>query len=379
MPSTPHSPFPPHPNPGPGASSTAAALPAITTEQPNPRTADLDRLSPLEIARAMNAEDATVAAAVAAELPQIAAAIEAIAARLRDGGRLIYAGAGTSGRLGALDALECPPTFGIAPERVVACVAGGALAQETIAAEEAEDDEQAGKADVARLGAYAADAVVVITASGRTPYALGAAAQACGQGALVVGIACNAGTAVARLAALADILIAPQVGPEVIAGSTRLKAGTAQKMVLNMLSTGAMVLLGKTYGNLMVDVRATNDKLRARAVSIVARATGLEREAAAALLAECGGEARVAIVAAGAGVSPEQARVRLAAAGGRVRDALGSSPAAGEGEAEGDGNREGREAHAEDAKTGEGAVGAHGMRPLRGEGEPEVVDAEPEP
>lgn len=301
----------------------AAALPALATEQTNPRTAALDRMSPLEIARAMNAEDAAVAGAVAAALPHIAAAIEAIAARLREGGRLIYAGAGTSGRLGALDALECPPTFGIAPDRVVACVAGGGLATESVATEEAEDDEEAGRADLARVGAGPGDAVVAITASGRTPYALGAAAQAREQGALVIGLAC---TQDPPLATLCDILITPLVGPEAIAGSTRLKAGTAQKMVLNMLSTGAMVLLGKTYGNLMVDVRATNDKLRARAISIVARAAGLEREAAAALLEDCGGEARVAIVAARAGVSPEQARSRLAAAGGQVREALEQVP-----------------------------------------------------
>ena len=312
----------PSPSPSPSqliSAADVAALPALATEQANPRTAELDRMSPLEIAHAMNAEDAAVAGAVAAELPRVAAAIEAIAARLRDGGRLIYAGAGTSGRLGALDALECPPTFGIAPDRVVACVAGDGLAAESVATEEAEDDEQAGRADLARVGAGAGDAVVAITASGRTPYALGAAAQAREQGALLIGLAC---TPDPPLATLCDILIAPLVGPEVIAGSTRLKAGTAQKMVLNMLSTGAMVLLGKTYGNLMVDVCATNDKLRARAVSIVARAAGLEREAAAELLAACGGEARVAIVAARAGVSAEEARSRLAGAGGRVRAAL---------------------------------------------------------
>ena len=315
-----HSPDPhsPHQRARPGAADTTA-LPGLATEQPNPRSADLDRMSPLEIAQVMNAEDAAVAGAVAAELPRIAAAIEAIAARLRAGGRLIYAGAGTSGRLGALDALECPPTFGIAPDQVVACVAGGALAQDTVAAEEAEDDEEAGRADLARVGVGPGDAVVAITASGRTPYALGAAAQAREQGALTIGIAC---TVAPPLATLSDILIAPLVGPEVIAGSTRLKAGTVQKMVLNMLSTGAMVLLGKTYGNLMVDVRATNDKLRARAASIVVRATGLDREEAETLLAECGGEARVAIVAANAGISPEQARARLAAAGGQVRAAL---------------------------------------------------------
>jgi N-acetylmuramic acid 6-phosphate etherase len=297
-------------------------LDRLDTERVNAATADLDRLSPLAIVRAMNAEDATVADAVAAELPRVAAAVEEITARLRRGGRLVYVGAGTSGRLGVLDAAECPPTFGTPPELVVGLIAGGPTAL-TEAVEAVEDRAEAGRDDAARLGITDADAVVGIAASGRTPYVLGAVAHARGRGAFTVGLACNRGT---PLEAAVALMIAPVVGPEVIAGSTRLKAGTAQKMVLNMLSTGAMVLLGKTYGNLMVDLRATNAKLRRRAVGIVRAATGLDETGAAALLRASGGEAKTAIVAARAGIDPPEARARLAAAGGSVRAALGEEP-----------------------------------------------------
>jgi len=256
------------------------ALNDLETEGVNPATVAIDRMSALDLVRAMNAEDALVAGAVAREAPHIARAIERIAARLRCGGRLIYAGAGTSGRLGALDAVECRPTFNTLPETVIGLIGGGSWAA-TEAAEESEDNAEAGCDDVARLGARARDTLVGIAASGRTPYVLGAVAQARERGALTIGLACNADT---PLAAAVDIMIAPLVGPEAIAGSTRLKAGTAQKMVLNMLSTGAMVLLGKTYGNLMVDVCAANHKLRRRAVRIVATATGLDAEAASAAL-----------------------------------------------------------------------------------------------
>jgi N-acetylmuramic acid 6-phosphate etherase len=294
------------------------SLDGLVTEQLNTATVDIDRMTPLQIAQVMNAEDATVAAAVARELPQIARAMEAIAARLGQGGRLIYLGAGTSGRLGALDASECPATFNTPPDLVVGWVAGGpgALAA---SAEDLEDSVEAGRADAQRLGVSARDALVGIAASGRTPYVLGAVEYARERGTLTIALACNAGT---PLAAACDIAIAPVVGPEVIAGSTRLKAGTAQKMVLNMLSTGAMVLLGKTLGNLMVDVRATNAKLRRRAVSIVRRATGLDDDAADELLRAAGGDARVAIVARRAGVTPEMARERLAAHGESVRATL---------------------------------------------------------
>jgi N-acetylmuramic acid 6-phosphate etherase len=237
------------------------------------------------------------------------------------GGRLIYVGAGTSGRLGVLDASECPPTFNTPPDLVVGWIAGGTRAL-THAVEELEDSAEAGRADAELLGIAEPDAVVGITASGRTPYVLGAIAHANECGALTIGLACNPDSALAGLVA---IMIAPVVGPEVIAGSTRLKAGTAQKMVLNMLSTGTMILLGKTFGNLMVDLRATNSKLRRRAVRIVQTATGLDEHAASALLHSSSGDAKTAIVAARAGIAPDLARERLAAAGGSVRAALGEA------------------------------------------------------
>lgn len=295
---------------------------ALATEQANPATADIDRKSPLEIVQAMNAEDARVAGAVERELPQVAAAIAAIAQRLRRGGRLIYAGAGTSGRLGALDAAECPPTFNVPPAQIVGCIAGGTFALEA-AAEYIEDSAEAGRADMERLAVGALDAVVGITASGHTPYALSAIACARERGALTVGIACNTETPLARQV---DIMITPVVGPEVLAGSTRLKAGTAQKMVLNMLSTGTMILLGKTYGNLMVDVQATNDKLRRRALAIVRAGTGLDAAAAETLLQASDGDAKTAILAGRAGISPDEARARLAAHDNVLRAALEAGP-----------------------------------------------------
>lgn len=293
-------------------------LGALETEKRNPATDAIDRMNALEIARVMNAEDATVAGAVARELPRIAEAIEGIAARLRQGGRLLYTGAGTSGRLGVLDASECPPTFNTPPELVVGWIAGGPEAL-TRSIEGAEDSADMGRANAARLGISAADALVGIAASGRTPYVLGAVAHAKERGALTVGLACNRDTPLERAV---EIAIAPVVGPEVIGGSTRLKAGTAQKMVLNMLSTGTMILLGKTYGNLMVDVQPTNAKLRRRAVAIVAQATGLPEAEAAALVRASGDEVKTAIVAALAGIDPAAARARLAAVGGVVRAAL---------------------------------------------------------
>lgn len=298
------------------------ALLQLASEQTNAASAAIDRMSALEVVQVMNAEDARVAAAVAAELPHIARTIEEIAARLRQGGRLIYAGAGTSGRLGALDAVECPPTFNVSPDMIVGCIAGGTFAW-TTAIEDAEDRADLGEADVVQLGVGERDIVVGITASGRTPYVLGATSEAKKRGALTVGIACNANT---PLEQQADIMIAPIVGPEVITGSTRLKAGTAQKMILNMLSTGTMILLGKTYGNLMVDVQATNTKLRQRALTIVCLATDLDAEAAESLLAACDGEVKTAIVAAHAGTTAESARALLAAHGGILRAALEAAP-----------------------------------------------------
>jgi len=293
-------------------------LGTLETEKINPASTEIDRMSPLEILQVMNAEDAKVAQAITPELPQIARAIEEIAARLRRGGRLIYIGAGTSGRLGILDASECPPTFNTAPDTVIGLIAGGPIAAAE-ANEDAEDSLDAGRAAVAAIQTSAHDCVVGIAASGRTPYVLGALAYAREQQALTIGLACNAPT---PLAQAVDIIIAPIVGPEVITGSTRLKAGTAQKMVLNMLSTGTMILLGKTFGNLMVDLRATNYKLEQRAAKSVQIATGLSREQAQALLQATQGETKTAIVVGRTNVTPEIARAQLAAHRDNLRATL---------------------------------------------------------
>jgi len=279
---------------------------------------DLDRLSSLDLVRLMNKEDATVAAAVGQALPAIAGAVDAIAEWLRAGGRLVYVGAGSAGRLGVLDASEWGPTFGAPVGQVVALIAGGAGAMMR-AVEGAEDDEQAGAADVAALGLTPGDAVVGISASGRTPYVLGAIRHAAAVGALTVGISCNAATDLSRAVARP---IEVDTGPEAIVGSTRLKAGTAQKLVLNMLSTAAMVRLGKTYGDLMVDLQATNEKLRDRARRIVAQAAGVDDARAAAALAGAGGEVKVAVVMLRCGVPAERAAALVAAAGGNLRRAL---------------------------------------------------------
>ena len=295
-----------------------AALAALETEGINPASRDLDRLSARDLVLLMNDQDATVAAAVRDESDPIARAIEAIAERLQHGGRLIYVGAGTSGRLGVLDAAECPPTFDTSPGMVIGLIAGGEPAL-TSSVEEVEDRPQTGHDDLAALAVDERDAVVGIAASGRTPYVLGALALAKERGALTVGLVCNRRT---PLEDLAEILIAPVVGPEIISGSTRLKAGTAQKMVLNMLSTGSMVLLGKTYGNLMVDLRPTNSKLRHRSTRIVQRVTGLAPDAAAAALAAAWGSVKVAMVSVLANVPPDEAGRRLERSGGVVRRAL---------------------------------------------------------
>ena len=280
---------------------------------------DLDLRPTLELVRVINAEDGTVAEAVGAAAPQLAAAIDAIVERLRAGGRLIYVGAGSSGRLAALDAAECGPTFSAAPGQVVAVLAGGfeaaAVAQET-----AEDDAEAGATDLAALDVGPADAVVALSASGRTPYTLGALVHAAEAGALTVAVVNVRGSELGRAA---EREVAVEVGPEVISGSTRMKAGTAQKLVLNTISTIAMVQLGKTFGNLMVDVQASNEKLRARARRAVALATGSSEEEVDAALAAADGEVKVAIVALAAGVDANTARARLAEAGGVVRQALG--------------------------------------------------------
>ncbi|MGK5630116.1 N-acetylmuramic acid 6-phosphate etherase [Streptomyces sp. URMC 123] len=298
-----------------------AQLDALGTEGFRRELADIDRLDTLEIARIMNGEDATVPAAVAARLPLIAAAIDATAERMARGGRLIYAGAGTAGRLGVLDASECPPTFNTAPGQVVGLIAGGPAAMVS-AVEGAEDSARLAAADLDALGIAADDTVVGVSASGRTPYAIGAVAHARARGALTIGLSGNEGSA---LAAAAEHGIEVVTGPELLAGSTRLKAGTAQKLVLNMISTITMIRLGKTFGNLMVDVRATNEKLRARSHRIVALATGASDEEIAAALGATGGEVKDAILMLLGGVDAPTARRLLDGADGRLRTALGRS------------------------------------------------------
>ncbi len=293
----------------------------MLTEQPNPRSAHIDRLSTLEILTIMNDEDATVAAAVRAALPDIAQAVDMIAERLRDGGRLIYVGAGTSGRLALLDAVECVPTFSTDPGQVQAIIAGGQAAL-TGAVEGAEDNAEAGRAAIRQLGVTARDTVVGVAASGRTPYVIGALEAAQAAGAATVAIACNAP---APLLDVAQVRIAALVGPEVIAGSTRLKAGTAQKMILNMLSTASMIRLGKVYGNLMVDVQVTNQKLARRARQIVSAVAGVSDAEAGRLLAQTGNQVKPAIVMARRGVTADEARAMLRAAQGMLGPIIGDS------------------------------------------------------
>jgi N-acetylmuramic acid 6-phosphate etherase len=290
----------------------------LTFTAPGRDREPLERLTAEEIVRRMNAEDARLASAVAARAPVIARAIDGVAERLRGGGRLIYVGAGTSGRLGVLDAAECPSTFGTDPAQVVAVIAGGPAAL-TGPVAEAEDRAEAGARDLLALEVGRRDVVVGVTASGRTPYVLGALEHARRRGAWVVGLCCSAET---DLAEVADLLIALDVGPEVIAGSTRLKAGTATRMVLNMLSTGAMIRSGRTFDNLMVDLLPLNDKLRERARGIVAGLTGLLDHEAAALLGRCEGEVKTAVVAHLCGLPAAAARRLLDRAAGRLREAL---------------------------------------------------------
>ncbi|GAA2173864.1 N-acetylmuramic acid 6-phosphate etherase [Agrococcus versicolor] len=294
---------------------------ALGTEGRNPRSVDLDTLDTASLLALMNDEDATVAGAVRAVLPQIAEAVERIATARRRGGRLVYLGAGTSGRLGLLDAVECPPTFGTDPSEVLGLMAGGRDAF-VVAVEGAEDDPERGAADVAGIDVGADDVVVGLAASGRTPYVLGGLAEARTRGAATVAVACNVGS---RVGAAADVAIEVATGPEVLTGSTRLKAGTAQKLVCNMLSTASMVRTGKVYGNLMVDVRPTNAKLVDRAQRIVAEATGAEPAIAADALAAAGTHAKVAVVMLLADCDPERARALLDASGGDVRTALATT------------------------------------------------------
>ena len=290
----------------------------LTTEARNPNSDRIDRLTSLEIVRLMNSEDAKVATAVAEQAEPIARAIDLIAARIRGGGRLVYQGAGTSGRLGVLDASECPPTFNTPPHMVVGLIAGGAGAL-TRSIEGAEDHPDQGARDLETVGFSDADCLVGIATSGRTPYVIGGLRHARNRGAVTVGLSCNEPSA---LASECDVHIMPIVGPEVVSGSTRLKAGTATKMVLNMLTTGTMVRLGKTFGNLMVDLRATNTKLSERSRRIVSMLTGLSDEAARHKLAECNGELKTAVVAQCRSVTAPEARRLLATAEGHLRRAL---------------------------------------------------------
>ena len=293
-------------------------LEKLLTEQPNPASAFLDSLPTEEALRIINAEDRKVALAVEREIPAIARAVDAIVETIEKGGRLFYLGAGTSGRLGVLDAAEIPPTFSAPPGMVQGILAGGdgALSNAT---ETTEDDPAMGVRDLMAHGFTARDVLVGIAASGRTPYVLGAVAEAHRMGATTIGISC---TPDSELASAVDIAITPLVGPEVVAGSTRMKAGTAQKLVLNMLSTGTCVKLGFVYGNLMVNVQPKNHKLVDRARRIIVHAADVPYEQAGELLTEAGGSVRTAIVMAKAGVGREEAERRLAAVGGRVSKAL---------------------------------------------------------
>ncbi len=296
-------------------------LGALDTEQRNPATIDIDARPTLEILELISGEDARAVEAVRRELSSIAEAVDRVVEALGSGGRLFYFGAGTSGRLGVLDASECPPTFGVPPELVQGVIAGGDKALRR-SAEAREDDANHGAADVRAVSIGASDVVVGLSASGRTPYVLGALSEARGRGATMIGIACNAGS---PMEPLVDVMITPLTGPEVIAGSTRMKAGTAQKLVLNMLSTTAMIRLGKVYSNLMVDLQPGSAKLRDRAERIVVELTGVDRATAQATLTETGYRVKLALIMLLGHVNLEEAEERLARAGGRVRQALASA------------------------------------------------------
>jgi N-acetylmuramic acid 6-phosphate etherase len=301
-----------------GSTENLAALP---TEARNPRSDRIDELSTLDMLRVINQEDATVAAAVGAALAEIAAVVDAIAERLARGGRLFYVGAGTSGRLGVLDASECPPTFSVDPGLFVGLIAGGDAALRK-SSEASEDSPETGAADLQAHGLTAQDAVVGIAASGRTPYVLGALGAARQAGALTVALTC-AGPTVSEMGMAAEIAIELKTGPEVVTGSTRMKAGTATKMVLNMISTGVMIRRGAVFGNLMVNVQPTNAKLVDRAQRIIAAATGCDEETAARLLHEAG-SVKVAIAMQRLGLPYAAAMARLKTAGGSLRAALKS-------------------------------------------------------
>jgi N-acetylmuramic acid 6-phosphate etherase len=298
---------------------TTEQLGALLTETRNSASANLDQLSTLEMLTLINAEDAKVAAAVHAELPAIAKAVDAIAARLAKGGRLFYIGAGTSGRLGVLDASECPPTFSVDANLVQGLIAGGDSALR-LSSEHSEDSREEGAHDLAAAGFAKLDTLVGIAASGRTPYVLGAIDYAKSLDTLIIGLSCVPGSALSQAA---EIAITPATGPEVLTGSTRMKAGTATKLVLNMLSTGVMVRTGATYGNLMVNVRPTNAKLVDRAHRIIMAATGCDLATATALLTDSGESVKTAIVMQKLSLDRAQAETRLVAAHGALAAALG--------------------------------------------------------
>lgn len=290
----------------------------LLTEARNPQTMELDSMTPLEIVTAMNREDARVPESIRPQLPNIARCVAWATEAIRSGGRLIYMGAGTSGRLGVLDAVECPPTFGVSPDVVVGLIAGGERAF-VKAVEGAEDSRELGKADLETIGLTPKDLVVGIAASGRTPYVLGGLAYANSLGCKTAAISCNPGSALGKEARLA-IEVAP--GPECLTGSTRLKAGTAQKLILNMISTATMVGCGKAYSNLMVDVMQTNEKLVVRAQNIVMEATGVSRDSAKEAIALAGGSCKLAVTMILADCTVEEAKERLERCGGSVRQAI---------------------------------------------------------
>lgn len=293
-------------------------LAQLITEQRNPNTMNIDALSALEIVQKMNEEDQKVALAVRENLAQIATAVEKIVQAFQQGGRLVYIGAGTSGRLGVLDASECPPTFGVSPDMVVGIIAGGERALRH-PIEGAEDNKAAGVADLQAVNFSAKDVLVGIAASGRTPYVIGALEYANSLGATTVSIASNPNSAMSQIA---QIAIETLVGAETLTGSSRLKSGTAQKLVLNMLTTASMILIGKCYQNLMVDVQASNEKLKARAVRIVMQATECEREIAENVLVETAGNAKLAIMMILANVDKTTAAQLLSEQQGRLQSAL---------------------------------------------------------
>ena len=290
----------------------------LLTEARNPQTMELDSMTPLEIVTAMNREDARVPESIRPQLPNIAQCVAWATEAIRSGGRLIYMGAGTSGRLGVLDAVECPPTFGVSPDVVVGLIAGGEQAF-VKAVEGAEDSRELGNADLEAIGLTPKDLVEGIAASGRTPYVLGGLAYANSLGCKTAAISCNPGSALGKEARLA-IEVAP--GPECLTGSTRLKAGTAQKLILNMISTATMVGCGKAYSNLMVDVMQTNEKLVVRAQNIVMEATGVSRDSAKEAIALAGGSCKLAVTMILADCTVEEAKERLERCGGSVRQAI---------------------------------------------------------